>query len=689
LKSSVQLGVICLSFVLAVGCSGPAASPQAAAVSDKAITKALDPANMDATIRPGDDFFSFANGSYLANLEIPEDRSSYDAFDILREETAQDVRDLLDKVSKDSSAEKGSIAQKIRDFYNSAMDEATVDTLGITPLEAEFSKIDAMSSKQDLVGVLANFHQFDVTPFFGGTVFEDLMDNTRFRFYFIQSGTALPDVEYYTKDDDRSQEIRVAYLDHVQAMFVLLGNESGEAKQAAETVMTIETRLAENSRSRLQMRNIPALYNKMSTNELAKQAPAFDWKAYLATLSGTDFGDVVVGMPEYFEAMSSVIEDTAVDELKTYLRWQLLDSMAPYLSTPFVNQNQKFYGEFLSGNPKIKPRWERVVNVTNDLLGEPVGQLYVAEHFPQESKDRMLELVENLKITMNSRLEQLDWMSDETKAAALAKLAAMRVKIGYPDKWEDFSKLVIETDAYVSNAIRAKHFAYRKQLDKFGKPVDPDEWPFPPQIVNAGYSPIKNDITFPAGILQPPYFNPDADDAVNYGAIGVVIGHEMTHGFDDQGRRFDKSGNMTDWWTAADEAEFNKRTKLLVDQYSDFSALDGVHVNGELTLGENIADFGGLTIAYQAYKASLEGKPKPAAIDGFTDDQRYFLSYAQLWRGKIRDEALRRQMVEDVHPWGEFRTNGALFNVPQFYDVFDIKEGDQLYRTPEQRPVIW
>lgn len=661
-------------------------------IRDGAVTgvvPALDPANLDRSIPPGDDFFRFANGSYLASLEIPEDRSSYDAFDMLREDTARAVRELLEEVATDTSAKPGSITQKIRDFYNAGMDEESVEKQGIKPLQPLFGRIDALKTKNDLPSLLAQLHTTGITPLFGGAIFEDLMDSTRYRFYLMQAGLGLPDRDYYLQDDDRSQSIRERYVEHVQAMFQLMGDSEDAAARAAQVVMNLETRLASKSRTRTLLRNIPALYNKMSLDQLSQKAPEFDWKAYFASISQTEFGEVIVGMPEFFEEVSLVLKAQSLADLKTYLRWQVVTSLAPYLNHDFVDQNHKFFGEFLSGNTKIRARWERVVAATNGALGEPIGQLYVKKHFPAESKTRMLELVDNLKATLRSRLQNNPWMTDATRKAAIEKLDAMRVKIGYPDKWEDYSGLEIKTDAYVLNVIRANRFAFRHQLEKFGKPIDPDEWVFPPQTVNAGYSPLKNDITFPAGILQPPYFNPEADDAVNYGAIGVVIGHEMTHGFDDQGRHFDKNGNMVNWWTEEDEKAFNERTKLLIDQYGAFSALDGVHVNAELTLGENIADFGGLTIAHEAYQRSLKDRAKPQPIDGFSDDQRFFLSYAQLWRGKIRDEALRRQMVEDVHPWGEFRVNGALFNVPEFYQAFDIPEDARLYRTPKQRPVIW
>ncbi|MBK6284360.1 MAG: M13 family metallopeptidase [Draconibacterium sp.] len=453
--------------------------------------------------------------------------------------------------------------------------------------------------------------------------------------------------------------------------------------------MSIETRLAEKSKTNTEMRNMQALYNKITKDELAELAPGFDWIRYFKNISDKDFGDIIVGMPLFFEEVGKIVSEVSIDDWKVYLTWNLINRSAEYLSSDFVNQDFKFYDEFLSGNKKLKERWERVVGVTNNAMGEPLGELYVAKFFPPESKEKMIELVGNLKKALKIRIENLVWMSDSTKEAALAKLELMGVKIGYPDKWEDFSNLEIEPDSYVLNVRRANYFSYFKNIDKFGKPVDREKWEMNPQLVNAGYNPLMNDITFPAAILQPPFFYPDGDDAVNYGAIGMAIGHEMTHGFDDQGRHFDKDGNMIDWWTEKDAAEFNKRTKLLVDQYNGFVALNDVHVNGELSLGENLADFGGITVSLAAYKLSLEGKPTPKPVDGFTDIQRFFLANAQLWKGNIRDKALLRKVQEDVHPWGEYRVNGAMFDVPEFYDAFNIKPENKLYRTVEQRPVIW
>ncbi|MBN2013250.1 M13 family metallopeptidase [candidate division KSB1 bacterium] len=665
-----------ITIVLASGCAKQAEKP-------------IDPKNMDMSVKPGDNFFRYVNGGWLDRTEIPADKVSYNAIDIIRENRDKQVYDILEEVAKITDAEQGSITQKISDFYFTGMDTAKIEADGITPLQPEFDRIDKLSTKQEFQDLVARFHTYGLDPLFEGGIEQDFMNSSVYKFYLMQAGIGLPDRDYYTKQDDRSKEIRTEYVKHVAKMFTMMGIDSATANANAATVMQIETKLAENSKTQLEMRDIPALYNKMSLENLSKLAPNFNWQRYFSNISDQDFGDVIVGMPKFFKEVSVLVDEAPLDDWKIYMRWNLLNRSAEYLSDDFVNEDYKFYSEFLSGSKQIQDRWKRVVQTTNGSLGEPLGQLYVEKYFPPESKQRMLELVNNLKKALKLRIEHLEWMSEPTKQAALAKLSAMRTNIGYPDKWEDYSKLEIQRDSYISNVRRANYFNYYKDLERFGKPVDREKWIMTPQTVNAGYHPIRNDITFPAGILQPPFFNPAADDPVNYGSIGVVIGHEMTHGFDDQGRHFDKDGNMTDWWTKADEEEFNKRTQLLVDQYSGFVALDSVHIDGKLSLGENIADFGGLTVALTAYKMSLEGKPAPQPIDGFTDMQRFFIGHAQIWRGKIRDKALLRKVQEDVHPWGEYRINGALFNMPEFYASFEISPNDKLYRTEVQRPVIW
>lgn len=646
-------------------------------------------ADLDLSVKPGENFFRYANGPWLDKTTIPDDKTSYTTFDVLREKKDHDINILLEEVKLQKDAQQGSVAQKIRDFYLTGMDKEKIETEGLSAIQPELESIENIKSMDDFQNLVAEFHKSGIGTLFGGSVFQDLKNNEEYRFYFAQSGLGLPDVEYYSKTDDRSVEIRTEYVKHISKMFQLMGEEEAEAQKHAEIVMNIENSLAGSSRTRLQMRNIPALYNLKTMDELQTMCPNFNFKRYMASFSDKDFGDVVVMVPEFFENVNKMLTTVPIDQWKIYLKWNLINESANYLSSNFVNQDYAFYSEFLSGSKTIKERWKRVTTTLNGYLGEPLGQLYVKKHFPETSKTRMVQLVKNLKATLKNRLEKLEWMGPETKKEALVKLAEMKVKIGYPDKWIDFSSMKIENDSYIKNVRRANRFHIMREINKFGKPVDKEEWGMTPQTVNAGYNPILNDITFPAGILQPPYFDPNADDAVNYGAIGVVIGHEMTHGFDDQGRRFDANGNMTDWWTEKDAEEFTKRTQILIDQYDKFVAIGDVHINGKLTLGENIADFGGLTISMEAYESTLNENEKAPVIDGFTDIQRFYLSYAKLWRGKIRDKALIRKCQEDVHPWGKFRVNGALFNKDKFYEAFQISETDPLYVAPENRPVIW
>jgi len=660
-------------------------------VSGDALEKipSLSRKDMDLSVKPGDDFFRYVNGAWIERTKIPDDKVSYTSFDIVREHRDAAVHSLLESAAVNKTALPGSIEQKVGDFYATGMDVKKIEEQGITPLKEEFSRIDKIATITDLQDVIAHLHTYGLGILFGESVFLDLKNSKIQKFYLMQSGLGLPDRDYYTKNDDRSKEIRLEYVNHIAKMFMLLGESQEKADLNAKTVMNIETQLAHKSKTRLELRNFPALYNKMTMDELQNLAPSIDWRRFLHKISDIDFGDVVVGMPKFFKEISVLMKEVPIDQWKTYLRWHLLNDCASYLSSDFVNQDYRFNQEFLSGSKRIEERWQRVVKTTNAALGMLVGQLYVKKYFPPESKNRMVELVDNLKKALEIHIKKLDWMSDETKKHALAKLHKMRVRIGYPDKWEDSSELEIKRDSYMLNVLRAYKYRFYKNLEEFTKPVDPDKWTISPQVVNAGYNPVANAITFPAAILQPPFFMPDGDDAINYGAIGMGIGHEMTHGFDDQGRKFDQDGNIKDWWTKEDAEKFKKRAQLLVEQYNNFVAIDNVHVNGELTLGENIADFGGLTIAFTAYKLSLEGKEKPKPIDGFTDEQRFFLAFAKLWQGKIRDKALKRKVQEDVHPWGEFRANGAPFNMPEFYRVFDIKPGDRLYRSEKQRPVIW
>ncbi len=651
---------------------------------------ALDKKNMDLAVRPGDDFYRYANGAWIRDLAMPADKSEYDSFDQVREQNRARLRDLFQALAASSAAAaKGTAAQKIGDFYATAMDAARIEALGATPLQEEFARIAKAATSADIQDLVAGFHRENFPVLFGAGVEVDLMNAKSYAFYLAQSGLGMSDRDYYTRDDAEAQKLRGQYLAHVTAMLKLLGDAPEQAAAGAGTVMAIETRLARASKTRVEMRDIPSLYNKMTLAQLQELSPGLDWGRYLKNIGRQDIDAWIVTAPAFFKEMGLMLKDVPLAEWKTYLRWQVLTAYAAYLSSPFVDENFNFFSRVMEGTKENEERWKRMTSLTSGSLDQLVGQMYVEKYFPPACKQRMEELCANIKKAFEVRLRRLPWMSEKTRQQALEKLLAMRIEVGYPSKWEDYTKLEIGRDSLVGNLRLAGKFAFQKNLDQLGKPVDTSKWDMAPQIVNAGYNPVYNKMIFPAGILQPPFFFADADDAVNYGAIGMAIGHEMSHGFDDQGRWFDKDGNMRDWWTPEDAEKFKLQTKLLVEQYGAFASEDGVHVNGELSLGENIADYAGLTVSLAGYHLSLQGKKVPAAIDGFSGDQRFFLAFAQVWRGKIRPEALKRKIQEDVHPWGEFRVNGAPFNVAEFYKTFAIKPGDKLFRTPQQRPAIW
>jgi putative endopeptidase len=649
---------------------------------------ALDKKNMDPSIRPGDDFYRYANGAWIRNLELPADKSEYDSFDQVREQNRARLRELFESLAAAKTV-KGTAAQKVGDFYAAAMDAAKVESLGATPLQEDFARIAKAATSADIQDLVAGFHRENFPVLFGAGVEVDLMNSKAYAYYLTQSGLGMPDRDYYTRDDADARQLREQYVAHVTAMMRLLGDAPDQAAAEAKTVLAVETRLARASKTRVELRDLPSLYNKMSLAQLQELSPEFDWSRYIKNIGRGDITDVIVTAPVFVKEMGIMLKEAPLSDWKTYLRWQVLTAYAAYLSSAYVDENFHFFSQVMEGTQKNEERWKRMTSLTSGSLDQLVGQMYVEKYFPPASKQRMEELSAHIKKSFEIRLHQLPWMSEKTRQQALDKLLAMRIEVGYPSKWEDYTKLEIGRDSLVDNLRRAGRFAFQKNLDQMGKPVDTSKWDMPPQIVNAGYNPVYNKMIFPAGILQPPFFFADADDAVNYGAIGMAIGHEMSHGFDDQGRWFDKDGNMRDWWTPEDSEKFKRLTQRLVDQYSAFATEDGVHVNGQLSLGENIADYAGLTMSLAGYHLSLQGKQPPAAIDGFSPDQRFFLSFAQVWRGKIRPEALRRKIQEDVHPWGEFRVNGAPFNVPEFYKTFDIQPGDKLYRAPEQRPNIW
>ena len=654
-----------------------------------AIMKGIDPANMDTTVNPGNDFFHYANGGWLKANPIPDEYSRYGAFEVLAKKNQEEIKSIIEELSAKDNLEKGSPEQQIRDFYKAGMDTLRIEELGYQPIKGRLDEINSMSSPKDLIDMQAKLNFEGSHPVFALFGTQDDKNSTMVIANLVQYGIGLPDRDYYTKDDERSKEIRKKYLEHMTKMFQLIGNDAETAAQKADKVMALETRLAEASMTMLERRDPNATYNIYSREELKKLMGDYDIDYYFSKLGLDSIEKVNVRQPKFFEKVGKMMADVSMDDWKAYYEWNVVNANAAALSSDFENQNFNFYSTTLSGVSKMRPRWKRIISATNGNLGDPVGKMYVERYFPAESKKRMLELVGNLKISLKESIKNLDWMSQPTKEKALEKLAAMNVKVGYPDKWIDYSKVDITADNYVQNLWNCSEFSYKRMLNKIGKPVDRTEWGMTPQTINAYYSPNMNEIVFPAAILQPPFFNKDADDAVNYGAIGVVIGHEMTHGFDDQGRLYDAEGNLNDWWTKEDAEKFKEKTQILVHQYSNYVVLDSLHVNGELTLGENIADNGGLFISHAALMKSFEKNGVPQAIDGMNYDQRFFISYAQVWRQHIRPKELMRRLQEDVHSPGIARVNVGVANLPWWYDAFNVSPEDSLYFAPEERAKIW
>ena len=649
------------------------------------IVPAINLANMDTSINPADDFFRFTNNNWLKNHPIPEEYTTYGAFTEIDEQNEILIHDLIEEASKDVNAAQGSNAQKIRDFYNAGMDTVAINERSYSELKPYFEQIDAMTDKSQLAGLLGDLHSNGFGGFFNAMPSTDPKNADRVIMHLYQGGLSLPDRDDYFGQEN--QEMRDKYVEHVTNMFNLVGIENTLAAQKAQSILALETELAKNSLTRVERRDPDRTYNKRTIAALQQSTPNFQWKTYFNNAGAPDFDSLNVGMPDFITAMGDIINKTDLNVIKDYLKWKVISNSASLLSDDLATENFNFYSKYLYGQEVQKPRWRRVLNATSGCLGEAIGQLYVEKYFPAESKEKMVKLVSNLKVALGERIKALDWMSEATKEKALHKLSCINVKVGYPDKWRDYSGLEITPDSYFQNFHNVIRFENDFEMAKIGKPVDKDEWFMTPQTVNAYYSPDMNEIVFPAAILQPPFFNPNADDAVNYGGIGVVIGHEMTHGFDDEGRKFDEKGNLNDWWTEEDATKFSERTKQLVKLFNEFE-LRGHHINGELTLGENIADLGGLNIAWDAYQMTDEAKANQS-IDGFTPAQRFFISYGTIWRNNIRDKALERRIKEDVHSPAEARVNRTLGSMPHFYEAFDIPEGSKMYIAPDQRATIW
>lgn len=673
------------------GCSQEVTTTQVTKTEEKIATQSMNKNSgilaegMNLLVKPGDDFNAYVNGKWIDQTEIPSDKSSYGLFTKLSENAQENVKIIIEEAAK-GNFPKGTDEQKVGDLYQSVMDLDTRNAIGISPLKAHFDIINAVENRSELAVLMAKFNILGYLGPFVVDQYVDLTNPNTYMIYSWQAGLGLPDREYYFKAGETHEEIRTKYKQHLENMLSLAKVKN--PKLTAAAVYKLEEKLAQQQMKKEKTRDMVALYNKIPVDELVQLMPDFNWRGYLAEMQLFDLDNLIVTQLDYMKALNDIFKSTSLVDWKSYMKWRVTSSTATRLTEALVEEDFKFYGNILQGVEEQKPMWRQGVNVVNSNLGEVVGKVYVKKHFPNEAKQRMAELVKNLLIAYEDSIKNLDWMTNETKLEALDKLSKFTTKIGYPDKWKDYSALTIDKTDYFGNLERAAIVVYKQKLEKQNGPVQKHEWGMNPQTVNAYYNPPLNEIVFPAAILQPPFFDLNAEDAVNYGAIGAVIGHEIGHGFDDAGSTFDGDGVLRNWWTDEDKSEFKKRTASLVKQYNSFAPFDDLHVNGEFTLGENIGDLGGISIGLKAYKLSLNGKKSPI-IDGFTGEQRVFLGYGQIWRNKYREKSLRHLINTNEHAPAMYRVNGAVRNVPEFYSAFDVQEEDALYLAPEQRVKIW
>lgn len=649
--------------------------------------RGLDRRNMDLAVSPCVDFYQYANGGWLARNPVPADQSSWSLGREMGERNYTLLREILEQ-SAAADAAAGTNQRKVGDFWRTAMDTATIEKDGLAPLAADLERIAKLQSAEDVTAWVREQHLRGNSTLFDFGVLQDLKDSQKYLVYAVQGGLGLPDRDYYTRTDDESKKLREKYVAHVAAMLELLGDEAAEAQRSAQEILALESRLAAASLTNVELRDPANFYNPKSVAEANALTPRFSWSAFFQHLGLKDVGTFSYAHPKFFAEMNMALSEVPVSTWKSYLRWHLSRAAAPYLSERFVNQGFAFFGRTLRGAEQLQPRWKRVIDQTSASLGEALGQVYVERAFPPATKTRAFEMIENLRSAIRVRLTNLSWMGEETRKQALAKLDTFVAKIGYPDKWRDYSTLQIGSESYLANVRAAAAFETRRNLNKLGKPIDRTDWGMPPQTVDAYYNAVQNEIVFPAAIMQPPSFDGGMDDAVNYGAMGGVIGHEFMHGFDDQGSRFDARGNMQSWWTDEDRQRFEARTAKLVEQYNGYVALDDLRVNGRLTLGENIADLAGVTMAYHALQLALAGK-EPQPVDGFTPGQRFFLAWAQVWRRNVRPEALKLQVNTDPHSPARFRVIGVVVNMPEFAAAFGCKAGDPMVLPEAARAVIW
>ncbi|WP_114749297.1 M13 family metallopeptidase [Pleomorphovibrio marinus] len=683
-RNSVLFGIASVAFL----CCSPEKEDQQKEV------KAINTAYMDSTVRPQDDFFLFVNGNWIRETEIPGDQGRWGSFNELRETSNEAVLKVLDRASEDSEAyPEGSDQRKAIDYYSIGMDSLLAEERGIAPLDPWMEAINNIQDKLSLQEYLQWQQSFGGGAFFSFGVSTDAKNSEANALYVSQGGLGLPDRDYYVdKDNEKFQEIKAKYEKHISRMFQYLGWEEGDANTAASNILELETRLAQASKTRIEMRDAEARYNKFTSAELSQLTPSLDWKVFLREV-GADTEEIIISTPPFMEALEGIIQTMPTQTWREYLQWKVINRAAPYLQHELVKADFDFYGRELQGTEEMRPRWKRVLASAEYAAGEAIGKLYTEEYFPQEAKDKALIMVDNILEAMGDRIQGLDWMTDETKNKAMEKLSTFSVKIGFPDEWKDYSGLIVDgnpkTTSYFDNYLQAARFRFEDNLKKLNQPVDRSEWFMNPQTVNAYYNPTWNEIVFPAAILQPPFFNYEADAAVNYGGIGAVIGHEISHGFDDQGSRYDAQGNLENWWQDEDLENFQKRTAKLVEQFDRYEPLEGVFVKGQLTLGENIGDLGGVLVAYDGLQKHLQQYGRPEKRNGFSQEQRFFISWATIWRGKSREEALRTQVQTDPHSPAQYRANGPLVNIDAFYEAFEVMEGDGMFVAPEDRVRIW
>ena len=649
---------------------------------------AIDLANFDLTTAPSEDFYQYACGGWMEANPLTPEYARYGIFDQLEKENNEKLKALIEELGS-TPQKPGSVGEKIRMMYEMGLDSLKRNADGAAPVMEQLAAINAVSNHKELSAMAGRIHVESASPFFGFYIGADEKNSTMNLLQFYQGGISMSDRDYYLLEDESTVKIRNAYRQYIDRLFVLAGYTAEEAAKAADAVLALETEIAKISVDRATLRDVHKNYNKMTIKEFTSKYDFLDWNEFFRETGISKSTELNAGQIPFFEGLTKLLKKTSLEDQKLYLSFKLLNAASSYLSDDFVNANFDFYGRALQGKEELQPRWKSSLAIVNRSLAEAFGQMYVEKYFPASSKEKMIEMVANLQTALGERIEALEWMSEQTKSKAQEKLGTFIVKVGYPDNWKDYTALEIKNDSYWANICRTNVFAHNDMMEDEGQPVDRTEWGMSPQTVNAYYNPTTNEICFPAAILQPPFFNPDADDAVNYGGIGVVIGHEMTHGFDDQGRNYDKDGNLSAWWNEEDEEKFNERAQVLVEQYDKIVVLDSLHADGRYTLGENIADQGGLLVSYQAYMNTLKGKDEPDDIEGFTYSQRFYIGYANLWAQNLRPQEIMRRTKTDVHSLGKWRVNAALRNIEDFYTAFDIKEGDAMYLAPEERINIW